>query len=545
MQINKIDITNFKCFTHKTFTFDKYTLLNWKNGTGKSSLIQAIVICLFDKRPDGLAFVDLLNDPSKPGKIILTFTHNASIYIVEREIGPKASSYRLFKDNELLSRTATECKEKLNKIIPPTVLSSLWGYTPLASSSVLDTKFLTEVLAEAFVEPLKYKEYFTKDRTYYSKRKKELEATINNQDVTKEEVDTLKSEIDAIDGKIKDKAFITDNEVVKAKKAKEDYATYCNLQKELASRTPEYDRETCLRLKQYGGTKDAWTSYFGKVEQALNAEKSKSGASPLAKYPKATIDALISESKKGCKCVVCGNSNFVEPVIIYDGIDNNKIAKCEKILEDKKYDFGMFASSVRYWHTKKCADEVSYSEKIDFNTILDNYNKETNNLYTELEEKRKKYDALNKDLSQISDLMIAREQWDKDTQCLNIVGEYINQAKEYFSQKIVSRAKEIVLNINPRYTDLCIKDGVYKAMVWNEDFTEEKELPVGSLSNGEKTTVALALILAIRDLFMPDLPLVMDESFVNLDAVNLEAVKEIIRKDNSQWIVVSHDERLL
>ena len=103
----------------------------------------------------------------------------------------------------------------------------------------------------------------------------------------------------------------------------------------------------------------------------------------------------------------------------------------------------------------------------------------------------------------------------------------------------------IVLNINPRYTDLCIKDGVYKAMVWNEDFTEEKELPVGSLSNGEKTTVALALILAIRDLFMPDLPLVMDESFVNLDAVNLEAVKEIIRKDNSQWIVVSHDERLL
>ena len=99
--------------------------------------------------------------------------------------------------------------------------------------------------------------------------------------------------------------------------------------------------------------------------------------------------------------------------------------------------------------------------------------------------------------------------------------------------------------INTRYIDLFIENGIYKAKLWDKDFTRLAILPVQSLSNGEKTCAALALILAIRDLFMPELPLIMDESFVNLDADNLAAVKAIIRKDTNQWIVVSHDERLI
>ena len=70
-------------------------------------------------------------------------------------------------------------------------------------------------------------------------------------------------------------------------------------------------------------------------------------------------------------------------------------------------------------------------------------------------------------------------------------------------------------------------------------------LPVQSLSKGEKTMVALALILSIRNLFMPKLPLIMDESFANLDANNIEAIKKLIHEDSNQWIIVTHDERLL
>ena len=90
-----------------------------------------------------------------------------------------------------------------------------------------------------------------------------------------------------------------------------------------------------------------------------------------------------------------------------------------------------------------------------------------------------------------------------------------------------------------------MENGIYKAKIWDKDFTKLSILPVQSLSNGEKTCAALALILAIRDLFMPELPLIMDESFVNLDADNLAAVKTIINNDTNQWIIVSHDERLV
>ena len=292
-------------------------------------------------------------------------------------------------------------------------------------------------------------------------------------------------------------------------------------------------------------SKAEWDEYFKRVRAELDAEKNKSSASPLTKYPKNTIASLISESKKDCKCILCNKPDFVEPVINYDLIDNNKIMRLEKILEDESYDFTKFAISVKYWVIKKKLEPVEYSKDVDFETTLNNYNEETNNLYTEIDTKRREYDSLNKDLTQISDLMNAKEKYDLDKQCIDITSEYIDQAKAHFAKKIVERAKEIITTINTRYTDLFIVDGVYKAIIWNEDFTEEKELPVQSLSNGEKTSVALSLILAIRDLFMPNLPLVMDESFVNLDANNLDQVKQIIHSDSSQWIIVSHDERLL
>ena len=118
MILNSIDITNWKCFDHKKMDFDKFTLLNWKNGEGITSLIQAIVLCLFDKRPDNLDFASLIKDPDKTTKIVLNFTHNATTYIVEREIG-KTSGYRVFKNEELISRTAADSKKILEKIISP------------------------------------------------------------------------------------------------------------------------------------------------------------------------------------------------------------------------------------------------------------------------------------------------------------------------------------------------------------------------------------------------------------------------------------------
>jgi len=544
MRLLSIDISNWKCFDHKKLDFDRITILNWKNGEGKTSVIQAIVLCLFDKRPDNLDFASLIKDPEKPTKIILTFTYNASTYIIEREIG-KTSGYRVYKNEELISRTSMDSKKILDDIVSDSVLTSLWGYAPLANSNVLNTSYLFDILESEFKEPLEIKQAFAEDKNYNQKHKSTLEKQITNQDITQAAIDQIKEDLDALEEKIKSKAFISDDEIIRAKRAKEDFIKYNELIKQLAPSVP-YDRELCLRLKKYGATKEEWGAYFSKITAELEAEKSKSTASPLTKYPKNVITALINESKCNYDtCALCGAKNFKEPVINYDAIDNDKIQRLERELEDRCYSFEDFLTSVKYWSLEKQLEQLEYSKDIDFDSIINNYSEETNKLYDEYNEKKEKFSSMDKDFAKISELIEATRQYDEAKNCIAITEEYIKQAKEYYAEEIVKKAAETVKMVNTRYIDLFIENGIYKAKLWDKDFTRLAVLPVQSLSNGEKTCAALALILSIRDLFMPELPLIMDESFVNLDADNLAAVKAIIRKDTNQWIVVSHDERLI
>ena len=547
MRINSIEMVNWKCFDHKKVDFDnRLTMFNWKNGEGKTSLIQAIVLCLFDKRPDNLDFASLV-DITKPTKITLYFTHNASTYVVEREVG-KTSGFRLFKNENLIARTNKECKEELNKIIPDSVLTSLWGYEPLSVSNVLSSSYLYSVLETEFAEPLQLKQHFVADRSYQQKQKSALEKTITNQKVTKEDIDALKKEIDDIEAKIKEKAFVSDADVIKAKKAKEDYAEYQRLKAELDKCVCTYDRDTCIKLNGFGKTPDEWAAYFKKVEDDLKAEKSKSSASLLIKYPRNTITQLINESKcNNNTCILCGGK-FVEPKLDYDTIDNDKIQRLEAILKDKEdnqWNFDKFLESKKYWHFVKVLEPLKYVNGYDFQSILDSYNAETNALYATYDQKRAEYDRLSKDFGKINDLLKATDVWNQDKKCIDIVEEYIEQAKSYYAQEIVKRATDLIKTINTRYTEILIENGVYKARLFDKDFTHESVLAVQSLSKGEKTIVALSLILAIRNLFMPTVPLIMDESFANLDADNIAAIRRIIHEDTNQWIIVSHDERLL
>jgi glycosyltransferase involved in cell wall biosynthesis len=213
--------------------------------------------------------------------------------------------------------------------------------------------------------------------------------------------------------------------------------------------------------------------------------------------------------------------------------------------EDRKYNFADLLVSMKYWHIKKMLATVEYAKDVDFERILNSYNAETNALYENYEKKKAEFAALDKDLARINELLKATEAYERDKKCIDIVDEYIEQAKAYYATEIVKSASEIIKRINPRYLEILIDGGVYKARLFDKDFTKESVLAVQSLSKGEKTMVALALILSIRNIFMPKLPLIMDESFANLDANNIESIKTIIHEDTNQWIIVSHDERLI
>ena len=545
MKLQSIELTNWKCFTHKTVQFDdNLNILKWANGTGKSSLIEGIIFALFNKRPQGLDFDSLRNDTSKNCIIILKFSHNANDYVIEREFG-NSSAYRLFKDGQLVSRTSSDNKLTVEKIIPETVVTGLWGYNSLALSPVLKTTFLFDLLETEFIEPLQLKKYFQTDRTYNQKAISSLEKTIANQQVTQTELDELDKRIRQIEDELKSKTYVADREVIEARRCEQAYPQYIELSKQLATMEPIYDRDTCKRLVSYGARdSESWNRYFENIRSELEKEQSKASEShPLAIFPRNTVEKIIDYTKRSGKCICCGHDS--KPIVVnFDKIDHAKIERLEIILKDESYDFDSLSQSVRYFQLKKKVDDLSFVNDMDWQSVLDQYNESTNDLYAELDRLKRQRDTISQDLGKITELLEHKEKYTVDKDCMDIVDEYIDMAKEYYADNIVTIATDFLTRLNPRYSELLIENGIYKVIVNNADYTMQSKLPVQSLSNGEKTLVSLSLILAIHQLCTPDVPLIMDEAFANLDTNNVDALNLLLIQSKIQWIIVSHDDRL-
>lgn len=544
MILNKIEITNFKCFKEKVFEFDEnLNIFNMPNGTGKTSLIQALTFALFNKRPAGLDFDSLRNDITQPCNIILTFTYNDDIYVIDRKFG-KSSSSELYKNDVLISRTVSETQNLINEIIPETLAQGLWGTNSLALSPILKTEYLFDILENEFKEPLEIKKKFQEDKTYTQKRISSMKNLDDS--ITKLDLDKLENEIKLIEEKIKSKVYVEDSDIIKAKNCQQHYDEYLELKEKLANMSFEYDIDTARRLQRILRdnnirTEQDWKNYFSSIQKELNIEKSKSSnIHPLMKYPQSVIKQMIAESKRLNKCIFCGGQ-YHEIKIDYDLVDSQKIELLERQLEDRKYNFNSLLQSIAYFGTKKKLDDLEWINSFDWKSVLKKYDEESNKLYIELDKKKERYEKLNRDFQKITELLQLRQDYERIKTCINITQEYIDEAKDYYSNSILVSASKILNDLNTRYDHLKVEDGIYKIKVYTEDYMTFSYLPVAVLSAGEKTMVALSLILAIRNQFLRGVPLIFDESFSNLDQANLEAIKNLIRTDYGQWLIVSHD----
>lgn len=544
MIINKIEIKNWKCFENKTVEFDEgVNLFRWPNGTGKSSLIEAIIFCVLDKKPNGLSFDDLRNDKNKECEITLYFTHNAKEYIFERAFG-KSTKFNIYIDSELSARSKVEYESIARSVVPKNI-DILWNSNSLAYSEVLNTNCLVDLLNEAFAEPLAYNKAFQSERTFAQKSISSLEKTLSHQNATQEELDKIENEIKTLKEELKSKTLTSDSTLNEARRCKENYERFTELKNTLDKLECKYDRETCLRLHSYGArTAQQWDNFFNDKRMQLEKEKNKAAElHPLARYPRNVIDSILRESEQKCECVVCGGK-FKPIHINYDSIDINKINSLEKILQDAQYNFEDYAISVRYLQLKKQLDDLHFSENIDWRKILQEYDENTNTAYDTLNKKENYCSELKADIAKISDILKHKQNYNDAKECLRIIKEYIEKAKKYYSDAITQIANAELKAFSSRYSDLRVEDNVYRVNVHSVHTNTSSRLAVQTLSNGEKTLIALALTLAIKKLFLKDMPLIMDEAFANIDADNILAINSLLRRDTSQWVVVSHDERL-
>jgi len=116
MLINEITIKNFRIHDDKNIVFDKgINLILGENGVGKTSIIEALGIALFDANPRNGILSDAVKIGMKNAVIIVDFTGNdGNDYLIERKIG-SINQTKLYKKGEKESRL--EGKEQVyNKI---------------------------------------------------------------------------------------------------------------------------------------------------------------------------------------------------------------------------------------------------------------------------------------------------------------------------------------------------------------------------------------------------------------------------------------------
>ena len=547
MKLNYIKLENWKCFNKETFTFNNSMNLIWKiNGSGKTSMLQAINFCLFGKRPDGLSFDNLRNDLSKQCKLELSFSHNFEDYIIKREFGKK-SLVEMTKNGELIARSVSDLDSVIESIIPQSLADGLWGNNSLALSPILKTDYLFDILETEFREPLAVKRYFLDEKNIAQKQVSSLKKASGEQEITEDDINKVNKEIEELEEKIKSKVFIDDKEVIKAKQCQSEYPQYEEYKNKFNKlETPKYDIDLARRLNnllksENIKTPEHWNSYFSNIEKEIELEKSKSKElHPLTKYPKATIQSMMKESEDSGKCVFCGGK-YHSFELDYDKVDQDKIERLEEKLKDKEYDFTEILKSANYYGLQKKVKDLEYLDTFDWKSILEKYDEESKQLYQDLEDKKQEFEQLKNDFARITELLKWQKEYDNQKENIAITEQYINEAKSYYSNALLQKANEYLGKINPRYSNLHIDDGVYKVLVYTEDYSNVSYLPVMSLSAGEKIIMALILILSVRDIFASDIPLIMDECFVNLDKNNLTMVEQILKKDLGQWLIVSHD----
>lgn len=85
IRITHLELTNFKCFRHKEFSFSSdVNTIRGRNGVGKTTIADAILFCLFGKNTAGQSDLELFKTRSE-GKVIPNLDHSVEM---ELEITP-------------------------------------------------------------------------------------------------------------------------------------------------------------------------------------------------------------------------------------------------------------------------------------------------------------------------------------------------------------------------------------------------------------------------------------------------------------------------
>lgn len=531
MFINFIELENWKCYpTKRKFNFKQHQLIIAKNGTGKSSLFEAISFGIWGKAPVGFNFNTVRNNDSKQCRVFISFDLKMSGTIVnatiERIFGCAKPLSELKIDGKLVCESVRTIEAYMNELVNFRIVEQLWT-SSLKDSSILRDDFFTKTILEDILkDPLSLVSHYKSKMLSMNRQINSFDdsSLLNAEEISKE-MTKIKSKL-----KAKNKGDIN----------------LANFALDASKKIKKISKS--FKLLGEKGLNESLVKEFSKIfpqreniSKNLRLELDKKNTI-YSKFNHNELRKIISFSEQDKSCVICGGEfnhthrEKIESDLLSTGRSEDRI----KLYQDQLALIDKFSEEDVNLYVEYLKLESSIQRCPNYDTIIKENDEQNNKLWDKFDKLQKDYAKAIKQQQDLKHINELRKEVASCKDKLSLLDEYVEDASNYYTSKLMEKASQYLNLINNRYKQICLYEGSFSVMVEQEDLALNL-LPVARLSGGEKTMCALSLLFAVHNLIVPEISLLFDETFSALDAENLEQVQRFLRTQKTQIFVITHD----
>lgn len=525
MKFKKLTYKNFQSTGNTPIEIDlsrsHSTLIGGLNGSGKSTVLEALVYVLTGKSMKKTTLARLVNATNKKNLLVtLDFEKNGNEYHIERGIKPNV--FEIYRNGEMLNQDAAakDLQEKLEFI------------------TGVDYNSLTQLIILNLERFKAFMEMTSQERRTIVEEILDISIFSEMTDLEKKDIKTLEQKVSSYENEIRiliGKEQSLNDVIKKANESNNDHLVnlenrineYLQSNDELEKQLVEVDEKlieetqnNIAELKEIRSNKNSELSLI--MHEIKNAEKDenfyKQGTCPTCSHPFENKDEKLNELTDKIKGLIDSGNAITEDIESING-QIDKYSEIVKIETDKKM------SNLKIQNTISSQTEKATLLAVEYEKLSSKSDQDTDNLKKQIDdiEKQKNdlYDKMDNVLENIKTHKIALEMLSDKGVKANIIKDYIDfinyRVNDYLS------GMEFFLNIN-------LDEG------FNESFSGLKEgMVYADLSTGQKRRVNLAIWLALVEVSslknsVVSNALFLDEILENIDSEGIQLFMKLLKE---------------
>ena len=525
MKFKKLTYKNFQSTGNTPIEIDlcrsHSTLIGGLNGSGKSTVLEALVYVLTGKSMKKTTLARLVNTTNKKNLLVtLDFEKNGNEYHIVRGIKPNV--FEIYRNGEMLNQDAAakDLQEKLEFI------------------TGIDYNSLTQLIILNLERFKAFMEMTSQERRTIVEEILDISIFSEMTDLEKKDIKTLEQKVSSYENEIRiltGKEQSLNDVIKKANESNNDHLVnlekrineYLQLNDELEKQFVEVDeklieetQKTIAELKEKRSSKNSELQLI--MHEIKNAEKDenfyKQGTCPTCSHPFENKDEKLNELTNKIKGLI-ENGNVITEDIESLNSQIDKYSEIVKIETDKKM------SNLKIQNTISSQTEKATLLAVEYEKLSSKSDQDTDNLKKQIEDIGKQkadlYDKMDAILENIKTHKIALEMLSDKGVKANIIKDYIDfinyRVNDYLS------GMEFFLNIN-------LDEG------FNESFSGLKEgMVYADLSTGQKRRVNLAIWLALVEVSslknsVVSNALFLDEILENIDSEGIQLFMKLLKE---------------